>query len=273
MGMVFQSYAVWPHMDVFQNIAYPLKFQRFDKATVQERVQQALSLVKLDGLGERYPHQLSGGQQQRVALGRALVMEPEILLLDEPLSNLDAKLREQMRVEIRVLQRRVGVTIVYVTHDQVEAITMSDRIAVMNNGRVLQIGSPQEIYELPADRFVAGFVGTANFINALVTGRQGDRIAFRLQGTDQTLLHPFDHPLPGEEVTIIVRPENVRLCPVGQSGLSGIVARRTYRGDRLDYVIKIGEHRLQVEATTGDLFDDGAEVGLEMSTLAVVARN
>ena len=273
MGMVFQSYAVWPHMDVFQNVAYPLKFQRMDKATIQERVQRALSLVKLDGLAARYPHQLSGGQQQRVALGRALVMEPEVLLLDEPLSNLDAKLREQMRGEIRDLQKRVGVTIVYVTHDQVEAITMSDRIAVMHQGRVLQIGTPQEIYELPTDRFVAGFVGTANFIDARVVGRQGDRTEFRLEDTSQTVLYQIDRPLPDEEVTIIVRPENLRLCPAGQTGLIGVVLQRTYRGDRLDYAIQIGDHRIQVESTIADLYEDGAEVGLEMRSLAVVSRN
>src|SRR5690606_6419057 len=167
MGMVFQTYAVWPHMDVFQNVAYPLKFKRLGRSESKERVEKALALVKLEGFANRYPHQLSGGQQQRVALARALVMEPEVLLLDEPLSNLDAKLREQMREEIRTLQRRLGVTIVYVTHDQLEAITMSDRIAVMNNGRILQLDTPREIYETPVDRFVAGFVGTANFVEAL----------------------------------------------------------------------------------------------------------
>ena len=162
--MVFQSYAVWPHMTVFDNVAYPLKIKKFSKYDVVKKVKRALEMVRLNGFENRYPHQLSGGQQQRVALARALVMEPEVMLLDEPLSNLDAKLREEMRFEINELQRKLGITIVYVTHDQSEAMAMSDRIVVMGNGRIHQIGSPWEIYKKPANAFVAEFIGLANFL-------------------------------------------------------------------------------------------------------------
>ncbi len=273
MGMVFQTYAVWPHMDVFQNVAYPLKFKRLGRSESKERVEKALALVKLEGFANRYPHQLSGGQQQRVALARALVMEPEVLLLDEPLSNLDAKLREQMREEIRTLQRRLGVTIVYVTHDQLEAITMSDRIAVMNNGRILQLDTPREIYETPVDRFVAGFVGTANFVEALVVGQEGEQVTFQPEGADQTFRCHVERLPEAERVTLIVRPENLRLCPPQHADLTGIVRRRTYRGDRLDYLIEVGDNQLQVEAMNSDRYEEGNAVGLEMSSVAVLAHD
>jgi iron(III) transport system ATP-binding protein len=270
MGMVFQTYAVWPHMNVFENVAYPLKFKRLGRAEIKERVERALALVKLEGFAERYPHQLSGGQQQRVALGRALVMEPEVLLLDEPLSNLDAKLREQMREEIRILQRRVGVTIVYVTHDQLEAITMSDRIAVISEGRILQLGTPREIYETPADRFVAGFVGSANFLEALVVGQQGGNVTFRPEGTDQVFQCYVERLPAAKQVTLIVRPENLRLCPPGQADLTGTVRRRTYRGDRLDYLIEVGENQLQVEADNSQRYEEGSAVGVEINSVAAL---
>jgi iron(III) transport system ATP-binding protein len=158
IGMVFQSYAVWPHMTVFQNIAYPLKIKKVGKDELREQVSKAISQVRLNGLEKRYPHQLSGGQQQRVALARALVMKPRVLLLDEPLSNLDAKLREEMRVEIRELQREIKVTVIYVTHDQVEALTMSNRIVVMDKGIIQQIGTPEEIQKNPKNEFVKAFL-------------------------------------------------------------------------------------------------------------------
>jgi iron(III) transport system ATP-binding protein len=272
MGLVFQSYAVWPHMNVFQNVAYPLKFKRLNQAAIVERVERALSLVKLAGFADRYPHQLSGGQQQRVALGRALVMEPEVLLLDEPLSSLDAKLREQMRQEIRELQKRVQVTIVYVTHDQIEAITMSDRIAVMNQGCVLQVGTPREIYEVPVARFVADFVGTANFIDAQVVGQQGSLVTFQLDCAPQTFDYPVADLIAEQRVTLMIRPESVRLCPPAPAGLVGTVERRTYRGDRLDYLVRLGACQLQVEATTGVLYEEGAQVGLELISMALLPR-
>ncbi len=188
IGMVFQNYAVWPHMKVYKNIVYGLKLQKIPKRSIQERAQQVLELVGLDGLEERYPGQLSGGQQQRVALARALVGNPKVLLLDEPLSNLDAKLREELRFEIKSLVRRMGITSVYVTHDQAEAMVISDRIAVMDSGNVVQIGTPYEIYEKPANRFVADFIGTMNFMSGEVSGgcpRDGYSLrAYRIQRED-----------------------------------------------------------------------------------------
>ncbi len=168
IGMVFQNYAVWPHMKVYNNIVYGLKIQRLSRQSIKEKAQKVLELVGLDGLEDRYPAQLSGGQQQRVALARALVGNPKVLLLDEPLSNLDAKLREELRFEIKSLVRRMGITSVYVTHDQAEAMVISDRVAVMQSGNVVQIGNAQEIYQKPANRFVADFIGTMNFMSGEV---------------------------------------------------------------------------------------------------------
>jgi iron(III) transport system ATP-binding protein len=272
MGMVFQSYAVWPHMTVFQNVAYPLKFKQVDRETVRERVERVLALVKLQGMAERYPHQLSGGQQQRVALARALIMEPEVLLLDEPLSNLDAKLREEMRFEITELQKRVRITIVYVTHDQVEAMSMSDRVVVMNQGRVLQVGTPREIYESPADHFVASFIGSANFLDAEVLGREGSTLVLQIAAARQVLRHTIDQAPADDRVTLVVRPESLTLCPPGHAPLTGTVLRRVYRGNHLDYLIQVGESQLRAEAASNVEFGEGAEVGLEMGNLVLLPR-
>ena len=170
IGMVFQSYAVWPHMNVFDNIAYPLKIQKISKSEIEERVNQVLKIVHLEQYKDRFPSELSGGQQQRVALGRALVAQPEILLLDEPLSNLDAKLREEMRYEIKEITKKLKITVIYVTHDQIEAMTMSDRIVLINKGEVQQVAPPQEIYSKPKNMFVANFVGKVDFIKGKVEG-------------------------------------------------------------------------------------------------------
>lgn len=170
IGMVFQSYAVWPHMNVFDNIAYPLKIQKINKNEIEERVKQVLKIVHLEQYKDRFPSELSGGQQQRVALGRALVAQPEILLLDEPLSNLDAKLREEMRYEIKEITKKLKITVIYVTHDQIEAMTMSDRIVLINKGEVQQVAPPQEIYSKPKNMFVANFVGKVDFITGKVEG-------------------------------------------------------------------------------------------------------
>ena len=170
--MVFQSYAVWPHMNVFDNIAYPLKIQKINKNEIEERVNQVLKIVHLEQYKDRFPSELSGGQQQRVALGRALVAQPEILLLDEPLSNLDAKLREEMRYEIKEITKKLKITVIYVTHDQIEAMTMSDRIVLINKGEVQQVAPPQEIYSKPKNMFVANFVGKVDFIKGKVEGNK-----------------------------------------------------------------------------------------------------
>lgn len=272
MGMVFQSYAVWPHMTVFENVAYPLKFRQVDRATARERVERALSMVKLEGLAERYPHQLSGGQQQRVALARALIMEPEVLLLDEPLSNLDARLREQMRFEIIELQKRLRITIVYVTHDQAEAMAMSDRVVVMEQGRALQVGTPEEIYETPSDPFVAGFVGLANFLDTHVVRRDEDQVQLRIDDGTTTHFMPCEalDATNGEKVLLMVRPENVELCVPEETSLVGRVLRRTYLGDRIDYLIGVGEIRLRVNSAPTVNYQEGDSVGVILARYAVL---
>jgi iron(III) transport system ATP-binding protein len=174
IGMVFQSYALWPHMTVFNNVAYPLRIKKLPKNEIRQRVNDVLEMVGLKEMSERYPHQLSGGQQQRVALARAIVYQPRLLLLDEPLSNLDAKLREQMRYELRRLLKNIGITAVYVTHDQEEAFVIADRIAIMNQGKIIQMGKPMEIYEHPLSTFVAGFIGRVNIFKARVVERSAD---------------------------------------------------------------------------------------------------
>jgi iron(III) transport system ATP-binding protein len=274
MGMVFQSYAVWPHMDVFANIAYPLKFKKLPKAGVKQRVEQVLALVKLDGLDRRYPHQLSGGQQQRVALARALVMEPKVLLLDEPLSNLDAKLRESMRFEIVELQRRLKITVVYVTHDQAEAMSMSDRIVVMHEGEICQIDSPRRVYEAPANEFVAGFIGVANFIPCDVIERRGESV--RVQLKDGIPGHLLDCRAPagelGAQPLVLVRPENIKLQPYQGDGPAGTVLRQTYLGDRADYLVQLGSVQLRVEADPSLNLCENQTVSIVFNQPTLVSR-
>src|SRR5215212_4179780 len=213
IGMVFQSYAIWPHMTVFENVAFPLRVTRngFSGTEIKRRVEQALALVQLGGYEGRMATQLSGGQQQRLALARALVREPKVLLLDEPLSNLDAKLRERMRSEVRELQRRLKITTLYVTHDQIEALSMSNRIAVMSNGKVVQEGTPREIYQRPATQFVADFVGSTNFMEGeALEGAVGG--AMRLQTpVGQVVAVCPEGVRAGEKVTLSIRPENIRV--------------------------------------------------------------
>lgn len=238
IGMVFQSYAVWPHMTVAENVAYPLKIQRVPREERDKRVKEALAMVHLDRYGERYPSQLSGGQQQRVALARALIARPGLLLLDEPLSNLDAKLRESMRFEISSLQKRLGITVIYVTHDQSEAMTMSDRIVVMNAGVVQQVGKPYDVYTHPANKMVADFIGLVNFLPAEV---KEDRIF--VKGTQVSF--PNTAGLPQGEAVLGVRPENITLSKTGGM-LQGQVKHRFYMGDAVDYRIQVGEQVLRV---------------------------
>jgi multiple sugar transport system ATP-binding protein len=212
VGMVFQSYAIWPHMTVEDNVGFPLKVRREKKAEVKERVTKALELVGLAGLEKRPAPMLSGGQQQRVALARALIYEPNVLLLDEPFSNLDAKLREQMRLEVKLLQRKTGVTIVFVTHDQVEAMTMGDRLVVMQDGRIQQIGAPVHLYRRPANRFVAGFIGSPsmNFLEGELI--QDGGLVFSGDGLRLPILNRYDHRLKGHfgrRVTLGIRPEHI----------------------------------------------------------------
>ena len=233
IGMVFQSYAVWPHMTVFDNVAYPLTIKKQDKATIRKKVERVLSAVHLSQYADRIPSQLSGGQQQRVALARALVAEPALLLLDEPLSNLDAKLRESMRFEIKEIQKEYGITVVYVTHDQTEAMAMSDRIVVINRGVIQQIGSPREIYTTPANPFVADFVGKIEFLE----GEVKDGV-IELEGCAQRL--PYAGPLTGR-VIVGIRPEQVQYAAAGEGELTGTVRTHFYLGDVDDCRVDLGE--------------------------------
>jgi len=249
MSMVFQSYAIFPHLNVYENVAYGLKVARLSKKAVQERVATTLDLVELTGYEKRAPNQLSGGQQQRVALARALVMEPKVLLMDEPLSNLDAKLREQMRSEIRRIQQLINITSVYVTHDQVEAMTISDRIVIMNEGRIEQIGTPIEIYRHPQSRFVADFIGRANFIPGVVQSQQDGQLTVNLMGRNLEVAAAEDEYTEGTEVTVVVRPEMMVLNPAVGAHVDGIVRRASYLGDVVEYDVAVGDQQLSLVET------------------------
>src|SRR6267378_4028997 len=213
MGMVFQNYAIWPHKSVFENVVFGLKLRKVPREDARKKVTETLALVNLAGLESRYPNELSGGQQQRVALARSLVVEPDILLLDEPISNLDAKLRERMRTELKQLQRRTGITFVYVTHDQAEALALSDQIAVMNLGRVQQYGAPFEVYAHPANRMVADFMGLVNLIPGKVRERSGAGGTVEVAPELAVKVDALDAFLPGDAVEVAIRPENIRIAP------------------------------------------------------------
>ena len=265
MSMVFQSYAIFPHLNVFENIAYGLNVQRRPREEIEERVARVLELVELRGLENRAPNQLSGGQQQRVALARALIMEPKVLLMDEPLSNLDAKLREQMRTEIRRIQQRLGITSVYVTHDQIEAMTLSDQIVVMNEGVIEQIGTPRELYRYPRTRFVANFIGRANFVPGTVKGAENESLIVDALQQQMRLAEVKEPHAINEEVTLIIRPEMIRI--VGDGGkVKGIVHRAAYLGDSIDYDVEVDGQLLtavETDPTRMIIYPEGSEVGLD----------
>ena len=253
LGMVFQSYAIWPHMSVFENAAFPLKVsrKRMSGKEIRQKVSRVLEVVDLGALAEREATRLSGGQQQRLALARALVMEPKVLLLDEPLSNLDAKLRERMRFELKRLQRELGITTVYVTHDQSEALALSHAIAVMNAGRVEQIGTPREVYETPATPFVADFVGNTNFVPATVSGADGEAGFYRVRCEIGELRARGEGLAAGEKVMLSVRPEDVHLSesrPEGPNTWQGTVDQKVFLGETVDFQVAIAGRKLQSRA-------------------------
>ena len=262
MSMVFQSYAIFPHLNVFENIAYGLHVHRVPRPEVQQRVEKVLDLVHLEGYGDRAPTQLSGGQQQRVALARALVMEPKVLLMDEPLSNLDAKLREEMRTEIRRIQKELNITSVYVTHDQIEAMTLSDRIVVMNQGIIEQIGTPVEIYRFPNSRFVADFIGRANFVPGAVVQQRGASLVVAALGETVELANITRTFQPQQAVTLIIRPEMIRIKKSGES-FRGLIRRAVYLGDVIEYDVEVSGQLLtglETDPHVLDLFPEGEPV-------------
>ena len=240
-AMVFQSYALLPHYNVFDNVAYGLKLRKVPKDEIKRRVMAILDLVELTGMEGRMTNQLSGGQQRRVALARALVIEPSVLLFDEPLSNLDAKLRVSMRTEIRRIQQRVGITAIYVTHDQSEAMALSDQIIVMKNGVVEQMGTPQEIYYHPKNEFVADFIGEANFLRGTMTGRENGHAVIRVEGHDMPVADRPDME-PGREYTIVLRPEAAHLSDEG--GVPCRVSLSCFMGSYQNYHVQLGDIRI-----------------------------
>ena len=257
VGMVFQSYAVWPHMNVFDNVAYPLTIKKTPKAEIKKQVDRVLEIVHLSQYAERFPNQLSGGQQQRVALARALVAAPKLLLLDEPLSNLDAKLRESMRFEIKEIQKELGITVVYVTHDQTEAMAMSDRIFLINRGVVQQCDSPENIYNQPSNQFVADFLGKVEFFKG--EAKDG-KITFPAMNNQ---FFTYDGPKTGK-VEVAVRPENLYFTTPEEGQLTGVLEAQYYLGDVDDCRVRVGDTLVRVIAP-GYIFKDlkdGQQVGL-----------
>ncbi|MFC1815451.1 ABC transporter ATP-binding protein [Thermodesulfobacteriota bacterium] len=264
IGMVFQSYAIWPHMNVRDNVAFPLRVGRnVPKREALEQVDEALRLVHLEKLKDRPATNLSGGQQQRLALARAVVGEPQLLLLDEPLSNLDAKLRDEMRGELKRVQRTLGVTTIYVTHDQGEALSMSDTVAVMNEGRLVQLGEPKDVYEHPVNEFVADFIGAANLI-------KGTLASSEVKGASSVIETPYGSlpcastEKPGTAVFISVKPEDIELTAHpskgSSSGWEGMIEQTSFLGGFVDYRISLGDLKLQARAHPSILFKEGEKV-------------
>ena len=243
INIVFQNYALFPHLSVFDNVAFSLQVRRVPAQEIRRRVAEALSMVRLPGTERRKPGQLSGGQQQRVALARALINRPAVLLLDEPLGALDQKLRKEMQLELKSLQREVGITFIYVTHDQEEALTMSDRIAVMNQGRALQVDGPRSIYDRPATRFVADFIGTTNFLSGRLRSREGSLATVEVEGVGDVLAPLPTELSPGRALTLAVRPERMQLGRISGEGpanrVPGTIAEIIFVGDDTQYFVRL----------------------------------
>lgn len=273
-AMVFQSYALFPHLNLFDNVAYGLKIKKLPKEEIREKVHKILSMVGLEGFDNRAPNQLSGGQQQRVALARALVMEPSVLLFDEPLSNLDAKLRVYMRNEIHKIQRKVGITSIYVTHDQSEAMSLSDKVIIMNAGKVEQIGTPREIYLHPASEFVADFIGVANILPAHVEVNDGGSVTLSLLGA-RFSKQVRSQLAAGEDVKVVARPESLRLAR--QGALPCTVVSSIFMGESQDYVVQAGEAEIKVKVYNpgeSETFREGEKISLilDENSLHVIPR-
>lgn len=254
IGMVFQAYALFPHMTISENIGFGLKMKGYSKKEIEKRTEAVLELIQLPGIGSRYPKQLSGGQQQRVALARAIVTEPSVLLLDEPMSNLDAKLRERMRIELKMLQEKLGITTIYVTHDQIEALTMSDRVVILNQGKMEQVGSPIEVYESPSTGFVANFLGRSNFLKAKIVSAAGREAEARTENGLGIAIHAERELSAGQEVHIAIRPERIQIIekdeePSLRNRCTGKIEFSAFLGASTHYqVLSEGGDRLGVES-------------------------
>lgn len=277
MGMVFQSYAVWPHMTVAENVGFPLKLRKVPKEEIRERVKKTLELVGLGGLEERPATLLSGGQQQRVALARALSFNPKILLLDEPLSNLDFKLREAMRMELKALQQRIGITTVFVTHDQTEAMALSDRMAVMHSGKIEQLGPPLEIYTNPTSKFVVDFIGRVNFVTGKVEELTTEKCLVRSAKTGGALVYcqPIENAKRGDNVLLSIRPEDMLLSAEATADKpnrwSAKVLTAHFYGDHMDYILTIGDEKLWVSVPRAQQYKPGDRVYVELDSKGIRA--
>jgi ABC-type Fe3+/spermidine/putrescine transport system ATPase subunit len=286
--MVFQHYALFPHMTVYDNLAFPLRTRGVTRAETDRRVDEALARVRLPGDGGRFPAQLSGGQQQRVALARVLVYRPPVLLMDEPLGALDKKLREQMQLEIKHIQRDLRLTVIYVTHDQEEALTMSDRVAVMHQGRIVQLGPPEDLYERPADPFVADFIGESNFLDVTVRGVGGELATAVTDGGLEIGLAGGDAGAEGTRLTLALRPERIRLAPadgrtygsdaVGYRRWRGVIEEVVYVGAARKYQVRLGGQLLVAQQQAGHdvpCFGEGetVEVGWFVADLRIVRKH
>ena len=256
IGIFFQNYALFPHMTVFENVAFGLKLQKLPKNEIRERVEHMLALVKLTGMDKRYPRQLSGGQQQRVAIARALVNRPKVLLLDEPLAALDLKLRKDMQIELKRIQQQVGITFIYVTHDQEEALTMSDTIVVMDKGSIQQIGTPEDIYNEPKNAFVADFIGESNIIDGIMPE---DNVVQMYGRRFPCLDGGF---APNEAVDVVIRPEDIDIVPVEQGQLTGTVTSVTFKGMQYDIIVDFRGFKWLIQTT--DHCPEGARIGIKI---------
>lgn len=274
LGLVFQNYALFPHRTIGENIAFGLKYRQVSKSDAAIKVREALDIVRLPGVEDRYPSQLSGGQQQRIALARAIVIEPDVLLLDEPLSALDANLREDMRVELKSIQDRIGVTSIFVTHDQSEALAMSDKIVVMSAGRVEQIGAPDEVYNTPASEFVASFLGASNLLEARVVDRDAGHVVLETAEFGRTPV-PLSHAATlGDrpDAKLMVRAEKLTLAPDGAEGVAAVVEAVDYQGQLARYFLRLGDTQLTaMNMIDGKPFAPGQTVALQLNPDACAA--
>jgi iron(III) transport system ATP-binding protein len=265
IGFVFQNYALFPHLSVFENVAYGLRVKRQSAAQIESSVETGLRQVGLQGMADRMINELSGGQQQRVALARAIAIKPRVLLFDEPLSNLDAQLRVQMRGEIVRLQKELAITTIYVTHDQEEAMAISDRIAIMDSGLIAQIGTAEELYQRPTSKFVAGFLGSANLLRGVVVGAEAGKTTLDILGLRWEVAS--ENPVAaGQSVDAVVRPEALALAKEG-TGLNGVVEHRTYFGDKAEYLVRVGDELIQAiqwNPSVADEFREGQQVSVKL---------